>query len=662
MESMTSTHPDPAPPAEAPKQQPGTAQARPRAGGRLLLIGYAAAVGIAAVYALTVLSPAVPTPATATVVAQLVGYFTAALAGSACLGALVMVIITAQPDDRGVVDPTAFRAHLVIERLSPLWLVAALTMVVVQAAVDSGVAAARLLVSGRLPDALGASESARAWVVVTVCATVLAITSRLVLRWEWHLPLMIPAVVGIVAVPVSGDAGQGPDHDYATSSVIVFALAIAVWAGIKIAGAAAPPESAVRRRVLIVEVAAGATALVYGALLLLLRAGIGGLIGSDYGILGLLAAAVLLAATVNSAYALRADRTSSGPGGAIAAMATLVALSAMTIQTSPRLLDGKPTIWDVLLGYELPGAPTALRLSTLWRFDTFLGVAAVLLAGLYVFGVLRLRRRDVHWPLGRTIAWVAGCSALLLATGSGVRSYGSAMFSVHMVEHMTLNMFAPVLLVLGAPVTLALRVLPASAPGQPPGPREWIVRFVHSRITAFLSNPITAFVLFVGSLYAVYFTPFFDTLVRYHWGHEFMAVHFLITGYLFYWGIIGVDPGPRRLPYIGRLALLFAVMPFHAFFGIAMMTMTSTVGGNFYRSLALPWVGSINEDQHLGGAIAWGASEVPLVVVVIALVTQWARQDRRDAVRSDRHSESSYADDEMVAYNNMLRELAKNRP
>lgn len=335
MESMTSTTPDPAPPAEAPKQQPGTAQARPRAVGRLLLIGYAAAVGIAAVYALTVLSPAVPTPATATVVAQLVGYFTAALAGSACLGALVMVIITAQPDDRGVVDPTAFRAHLVIERLSPLWLVAALTMVVVQAAVDSGVAAARLLVSGRLPDALGASESARAWVVVTVCATVLAITSRLVLRWEWHLPLMIPAVVGIVAVPVSGDAGQGPDHDYATSSVIVFALAIAVWAGIKIAGAAAPPESAVRRRVLIVEVAAGATALVYGALLLLLRAGIGGLIGSDYGILGLLAAAVLLAATVNSAYALRADRTSSGPGGAIAAMATLVALSAMTIQTSP---------------------------------------------------------------------------------------------------------------------------------------------------------------------------------------------------------------------------------------------------------------------------------------------------------------------------------------
>lgn len=80
-----------------------------------------------------------------------------------------------------------------------------------------------------------------------------------------------------------------------------------------------------------------------------------------------------------------------------------------------------------------------------------------------------------------------------------------------------------------------------------------------------MSHPVTAFVLFVGSLYAVYFTPLFDTMVRYHWGHELMSVHFLITGYVFFWGIIGVDPGPRRLPFIGRLGVLFAVMPFHAF-------------------------------------------------------------------------------------------------
>jgi putative copper resistance protein D len=183
---------------------------------------------------------------------------------------------------------------------------------------------------------------------------------------------------------------------------------------------------------------------------------------------------------------------------------------------------------------------------------------------------------------------------------------------------------------------------------------------VHSPVSRFLSNPATAFVLFVGSLYAVYFTPVFDTLVRYHWGHEFMTVHFLITGYLFFWSIIGIDPGPKRLPFIGRLGLLFAVMPFHAFFGVATMTMTSVLGGTFYRNLHLPWLTDLNDDQHLGGAIAWGSSELPVIVVVVALVVQWARQDRRTAARADRHADAHY-DDDLDAYNAMLRELARNR-
>ena len=281
--------------------------------------------------------------------------------------------------------------------------------------------------------------------------------------------------------------------------------------------------------------------------------------------------------------------------------------------------------------------------------------------GAYAYGYLRLRRRGDRWPTGRLLAWLLGCLLLLFTSSSGVRAYGSAMFSVHMAEHMILNMFVPVLLVLGGPVTLALRVLPAAGNGRPPGPREWLLWLVHSRLTAFLSHPVTAFVLFVGSLYAVYFSPIFDTLVRYHWGHEVMSVHFLVVGYLFYWGIIGIDPGPRRLPFLGRLGLLFAVMPFHAFFGIATMTMTSTIGTRFYRYVGLPWLDGIAADQHLGGAIAWGSSELPVIVVVVALVAQWARQDRRAAIRSDRHSDSAYADDDLDAYNAMLRELARTR-
>lgn len=628
---------------------------RSRTGGALLA-GFAVAAAAVAGYALLALSPASPTTVT-----RAVGYLTASVAGAVCLGGLVLVLITARPDDRGVIDAAAFRAHLAVERLSPVWLAAALVMVVMQAASDAGVSATRVLGSGMFPSALGASESARGWVAVAVCALVLTVTSRLVLRWEWHVPLLIPAIVGIVAAPVTGDAGQGPNHDYATGAVIVFALAVAVWAGVGIVSAVVGVEPELRHRVTITTLTAGSVAVGYGAGLIALRVGAGDLFRTGYGRLALLALAAVLAAVVADIVAVRTRRGTPATAAALGALAALAALSATAIQTAPTLLAEKPTVWDILLGYELPGSPTALRLATFWRFDVFLGVVAIVLAGGYLLAMVKLRHRGDRWPVGRAVAWVAGCAALVVATSSGIRSYGSAMFSVHMAEHMTLNMFAPVLLVLGAPVTLALRVLPSAKPGQPPGPREWILRLIHSPITTFLSHPATAFVLFVGSLYAVYFTPLFDTLVRYHWGHEFMAVHFLITGYLFYWGIIGVDPGPRRLPFIGRLALLFAVMPFHAFFGIAMMTMTTTVGANFYRSLALPWVPSINDDQHLGGAIAWGSSEVPLVMVVIALVIQWARQDRRTAVRSDRHADAGYGDDQMDAYNNMLRELAKKR-
>lgn len=626
-----------------------------RTASSLVLISYLAAVAAILTYSLRALSPT-----TATKIVGAVGHFTAAGAGAICLGGLVLVLITSRPDDRGVVDPHAFRAHLVVEKIAPVWAVTALMMVVVQAAGDAGGSAARLLSSGNVAAALGASEAARSWVAVAVVATVLAVVSRLSLRWDWHVPMVVLAVIGVVAVPVTGNAGQGPDHDYATSSVIVFAIAISIWAGIKIVGALAPPAaSSVQRRTAVATTICGLVALGYGAVLLGLRAGTAGLT-SDYGLLGLGAGAALTATLVVDAASLRRQRTTTRTPGAVVAIGFLAAWTLMAVQLAPRLLATEPTIWDILLGYELPGAPTPARLLGFWRLDTFLGVGATVMGGLYVWGVVRLRRRGDRWPAGRTVAWLAGCAVLLFATGSGVRSYGSAMFSVHMVEHMLLNMFVPVLLVLGAPVTLALRVLPTAAPGTAPGPREWIVRAVHSTFTAFLSNPITAFVLFVGSLYAVYFTPMFDTLVRYHWGHELMAVHFLITGYLFYWGIIGIDPGPRRLPFIGRLALLFAIMPFHAFFGIAMMTMTSAVGGHFYHGLALPWVQNLNDDQHLGGAIAWGASEVPVVIVVIALVTQWARQDRRSSARSDRHADAGY-DDDMAAYNNMLRELARQR-
>lgn len=605
-------------------------------------------------------------PGTATAVTEQVGFFIAELAGALTFGGLIYSVIVASPDERGVIDARSFRAHVAVERSSVVWALVAAAMVVVQAASNAGAPVTRLLSSAVIGDAVLVSEMSRAWIVVAVVAVVVAVSIRLSLGWVTHCVVLVPTLIGVVAVPVSGNAGQGPNHDYSTSAVIVFAIALAALTGLKLVSMFNP--AVVAWRVRVAEIVCGTVSLVYGALLISTLTTPARLLDSAYGRAAAGAAAVLILVWLNDIAALLSARGRAGPPRGVGdpvvpiALIGVVALtSSMATQTAPRLLTHRFTTWDIFLGYALPNPPRVATLIGVWRFDTLISAVALLLAIAYVIGFLRLRRRGDRWSRGALVAWLAGCSMLIVTSSSGLKAYGSAMFSVHMADHMVLNMFIPVLLVLGGPVTLALRTLRPAAGGRPPGPREWLLWMLHSNVTRFLSHPVTAFVLFVGSLYAVYFTPLFDTLVRYHWGHELMSVHFLLVGYLFFWGIIGVDPGPRKLPFLARLGLLFAVMPFHAFFGVAVMTMKSAIGGRFYRNVDLPWLSSISADQHLGGAIAWGSSELPVILVVVALVVQWAREDRRIATRSDRHADSSYADDDLEAYNAMLRELSRNR-
>jgi cytochrome c oxidase assembly factor CtaG len=232
------------------------------------------------------------------------------------------------------------------------------------------------------------------------------------------------------------------------------------------------------------------------------------------------------------------------------------------------------------------------------------------------------------------------------------------MFSVHMGSHMLLNMMAPVLLVLGGPVTLALRALPAAGKDAPPGPREWLLAFVHSPVTRVLTHPVVALALFVGSFYGLYFSGLFDAALSEHWAHLVMNAHFILIGYIFYWPVIGIDPAPRRLPHLGRLGMLLVSLPFHAFFGVILMNSQTIIGHDFYTSLGLPWVSNLLADQNLGGGIAWAFGEFPLVVVLIALLAQWSRDDERTAKRHDRKADAD-GEADLAAYNAMLAKLAE---
>ncbi|GAA2794358.1 cytochrome c oxidase assembly protein [Kitasatospora paracochleata] len=301
--------------------------------------------------------------------------------------------------------------------------------------------------------------------------------------------------------------------------------------------------------------------------------------------------------------------------------------------------------------------PFTLHRALEWSPDWPFLVGCALALGLYVAGTVRLVRRGDRWPVGRLIAWVLGVATILLVTNTGLNDYGMVLFSAHMMQHMVLSMLSPILLLLGAPITLALRALRPAPKGSGRGPREVLVALLHSRYVRVISHPAVTIPLFVASLYVLYFTPLFDFLMRYRIGHIGMMAHFLAVGMLFFWPIMGVDPGPNRPGFVMRIIELFMGMPFHAFFGVAVMMASSELVTTFSGAAAPPGTNLLN-DQKIAGGITWAFGEIPTAIVLIALTLQWARSEERQARRRDRAADRD-GDAELAAYNAYLASLHK---
>ncbi|GHK04045.1 membrane protein [Streptomyces sp. Y2F8-2] len=301
---------------------------------------------------------------------------------------------------------------------------------------------------------------------------------------------------------------------------------------------------------------------------------------------------------------------------------------------------------------DLP--PFTLGRGLVWSTDPFFLVACLVGLGLYGWGVVRLVRRGDKWPAGRTLSYVVGVLIVLLTMCTRLNDYGMVMFSVHMVQHMLISMLAPILILLGAPITLALRALPTAGRGRK-GPRELLLMLLHSRYLRIITHPAFTIPLFIASLYGLYFTPLFDFLMGSKAGHIAMMVHFLAVGLVFFWPIMGVDPGPHRPGHLMRMLELFAGMPFHAFFGIALM-MASTPMVDAYRNPPASLGIDALADQTSAGGIAWAFSEVPSVLVLLALLFQWYRSEQRQAKRTDRAADRD-GDKELEAYNAYLASL-----
>lgn len=280
-------------------------------------------------------------------------------------------------------------------------------------------------------------------------------------------------------------------------------------------------------------------------------------------------------------------------------------------------------------GQSVPPPFTVTRVFTETQFDSWLAVGLVLAVGLYLYGVYRLRLRGDRWPVIRTVCFLGpGLGSIALVTLSGLGAYDTTLLSVHMVQHMVLSMVSPIFLALGAPVSLALRVLPVR-------PRKRLRAIVHSRIARVYSFPLVAFSIFVVNPFVLYFTGLYGYTLRHEWAHELVHAHFIATGCVFFWPLLGLDPLPGRWPYPARALLMLLSVPFHTVLGLTIMQSTTLFGGDWYPSLHLAWSDPWN-DQVVAGGVLWAGGEFVSVTMLAVLVIQWIKQSEREARRLDR--------------------------
>ncbi|MFI9590609.1 cytochrome c oxidase assembly protein [Nonomuraea sp. NPDC052265] len=510
--------------------------------------------------------------------------------------------------------------------------------------------------------------------LVVLFGVAIALFSRGAITAGAAAGLLVFALVTMLPPPLTGHTSSSPNHDLATSAVSLHLLALALWVG----GLVVLAAHAMRGRPQLTVAAARFSTMALwcfaavglsGVFSLVARLGaVSDLWTTQYGLLALakIVAFVLLGyvgywhrqRTLVDLEAGRPRAFTRLAGGETLLMLATVGLAVALSRTPPPEFSVPADRAFELLGFPVPPELTIANVFSLWWFDLFFGAVAAVLAGLYGAGVYRLMRRGDSWPWGRTAAWFIGIALLVFSTQSGLARYAKVMFDVHMIEHMTLSMIVPIFLVLGGPVTLALRALRPAAKRGDRGPREWITTILHSRVVKVLSHPVVATAIFIASTYALYFTPLFESGMQEHLGHIWMTLHFLLSGSLFFWVIIGVDPGPSRLPYVGRLLMLFVTMPFHAFFGIALMMTGSVIASGWYEQLGRTWGDNLLQTQQDGGAIAWGFGEIPTLLVLLAIAAQWYRDDERQARRNDRKADRGGGrDTELDSYNAYLARL-----
>lgn len=592
------------------------------------------------------------------------------LASAFSLVGILTAIAFLLPEVEGFYQDSALKLKKLLTPIAAIWALASIGVFLTELAVIVNkpileIFSGNLIRSFALQVILG-----KVLLINIIAALLVLILIPTIRRTGGAVALLLITCVGLLAPYLENHSASSGHHMLAVGLVLTHVLALALWLGGLIALALIGKEDRKFAALRFHSIALWSLVAVAlsGSINGWVRLGEISNIGSTYGIL-LIAKSLLLFLVFAVAFKFRVKQEESFDDGVLskqlgiegALFAVTMVLAVILGQSAPPESANSEPI-NPILGSVMPPSPSFSRLLLGYEPNGLFLSLLILLVALYIKGVVTLSRRGDKWPVNRTIFFALGISVADFAVNGGLGMYSHVAFSFHMVAHMALATLAPIGIALGAPITLALRTLPTGRAAQERGIRGYALALLHSRYSKIVTHPIVAMLIFDISMFALYFTNLFSWLMSYHFGHFFMEMHFFIAGFLFFAAIMGIDPIPNKLPFIGRIVVIFAAMSIHAFFSVSLMSSTVLVDGGYFASLDRPWWPDLLADQRAGAAFGWAFGEIPILLALAATFVQWVRSDSNEAARIERNSERAKASgipDELERYNDYLKSLEK---
>ncbi|MDH6117143.1 cytochrome c oxidase assembly protein [Kitasatospora sp. GAS204B] len=287
-------------------------------------------------------------------------------------------------------------------------------------------------------------------------------------------------------------------------------------------------------------------------------------------------------------------------------------------------------------GYHGPPPWQWADLATSWTAEPVVLALCALLGGGYLLGLRTLARAGQRWQPTRTLNFFGGLLLWIWVTCSGIGVYDRILFTDRAVQVVLLLMLVPLLIAMGAPVSLL-------AEASPPDRRERILRALRSGPSKVLMFPAVSTVLLLAPPWLLYFTPWYEKSLSSGAWNIGLHVSLVLLGLAYFWPRLQLDPVGHEYPHLIGLVITFVEVIFDAALGIVLIYGGHIVAEHYYVTLDRPWGPSIAQDQTWGGNALWVLGDLVGLPFLCALIRRMIVQGREETAAVDAVLDAQYA-------------------